>query len=132
MDEFYHSEREFLILERVFSISSNWIHLSLIITKSKRRVRYDYNGLTITNLKQVVGTVISENSIGYYPETSRKYPLYRELINIGKGKLNSGEKIPFQIPCLIGGQTFENQIGYGSEYCGEDLVYEGKKYGERR
>ena len=32
--------------------------------------------------------------------------------------------------CHLGGQTFMNQTGYGSEYEGDMLVHEGTLYGE--
>lgn len=34
------------------------------------------------------------------------------------------------MPCHLGGQTFMNQTGYGSENEGDMLVHEGTLYGE--
>lgn len=41
-----------------------------------------------------------------------------------------GKVVPFEKPCILGGQTNRNRIGYGWEYNGSDLVYEGTLYGE--
>lgn len=84
----------------------------------------------MTDLKKNIRAFISETSRSYLQTGSRLYPLYRELVAASKKDVNKGDIVPFERPCLIGGQTFSDQTGFGSEYYGGDLVYQGKEYGE--
>ena len=73
------------------------------------------------------GTYISST---YLRRPSFAAELFKELSRIPEGKIKEGARIPFTMPCHLGGQTFMNQTGYGSEYEGDMLVHEGTLYGE--
>lgn len=132
MDEFSCSGKQFLIFKRAFNLGHLWMPLSLVITKGQRGVNYAYNGLTMTNLKKHMGHYIWAHTLERLDEGSRIYPLYRELAAVAEKMQECEESdiIPFQTPCMFGGQTYANQSGYGSEYYGEDLVHQGTLYGE--
>ena len=40
------------------------------------------------------------------------------------------QAIAFDLPIRLRGQTYANQTGFGSEYNGDELVYQGTLYGE--
>lgn len=130
MDHFASSSKKFLIFERVFTLDSTWNKVSLIVVKSYPNVYYKYTGLTMTDLKKSAGGYICKNSLDFIAETNRLFPLYEELTKINQCNPKKGDIIAFQIPCLLGGQTFRDQTGFGSEYWGEELVYQGREYGE--
>ena len=130
MDSFMFSDKIFLIFEQAFVLGNSGKRISLVVVKTNRTVNYVNDGLTMTDLKKLSGTYISERSLEYTKKTSRKYSLYRELISINKQPLKTGDIVPFSIPCRLGGQTFKDQTGFGSEYCGEELIHQGKNYGE--
>lgn len=135
MDRFDSSNKTFLIFESIYSviINSQWKHLSLVIAKNHKNVLSNNSQLTMTDLKKSAGMFITLNLKNRFSKNDRMYSLYNELFKIIKNFENS-ENIPkiisFKTPCRIGGQTFKNRSGYGSEYCGEDLVYQGTLYGE--
>ena len=126
MDEFYNSDKQFLIFERMFTLCPAWEHISLVVTKGCFGINYRDSGLTMTDLKKAVGTYIDETTLHYRKTNDRKFPLYQELVIIGKKELHAGDEIPFQTPCVLGGQTFGDQTGFGAQYPGDD----GKEYGE--
>lgn len=130
MDEFVSSGKEFLVFENAYTLSKCGKRVSLVIVKSKQKVNCSDNGLTMTDLKKSVGVYVSENSLNYLGETARKYPLFRELVSVDLKAPKTGDTVAFTAPCLLGGQTFKDQTGFGSEYCGDELVYQGKNYGE--
>ena len=130
MDKFAKSDKRFLVFKQAFYLSPAWKKVSLVITKSGLGINYDYNGLVLTDLKKAIGKTVFESSYDFLEDDSRLFPLYRELIAVGKKMPAKGEIVPFERVCLIGGQTYEDQTGFGSEYYGSDLVYEGKEYGE--
>ncbi len=130
IDKFANSDKRFLVFTRAFCLSPVWKHVSLVIAKSSLGINYDNNGLVLTDLKKAVGDTVSEYSYYFLHDSSRLFPLYRELITVAKKTPAKGEIVPFERVCLIGGQTYDDQTGFGSEYCGSDLVYEGKEYGE--
>lgn len=132
MDNFYYSDKKFLVFENAFYLSDCRSRVSLVITKGCNNVNYKYNGLTMTDLKKAVKSYIGRNTLKYLKKESRIYPLYQELTSVAK-KIQKDETtnvMAFQTPCMIGGQTYTNQSGYGSEYCGEDMIYQGTLYGE--
>lgn len=134
MDKFYHSNKSYLIFDRIFTLSwqGGFQPISLIISKRWGDIDYHYSRLTMTDLKKSAGSFVSKRSLDFLNEDSRKYPLYYELILILE-RLQSGENeniMTFQSPCILGGQTYSNQSGYGSEYCGDDLIHQGTLYGE--
>lgn len=130
IDQFANSDKRFLVFTWAFCLSPGWKHVSLVITKSGLGINYENNGLVLTDLKKAVGETVSEHSYFLLHDSSRLFPLYRELITVNKKAPAKGEIVPFERACLIGGQTFKDQTGFGSEYCGSNLVYKGKEYGE--
>lgn len=130
MDSFQKSDKEFLLFENIFTLSENRKKVSLVITKGVHGVRYVNDGLTMTDLKKAAKTLVGAYSANYMSKSNRKYNLYQELIEVDKNKLVNGQGYAFRVPCLLGGQTFNDQTGFGSEYCGERLTYRGKNYGE--
>ena len=134
IDSFYHSEMPYLVFENMFELvnDTGFAKVSLVISKSHVGVKYHNSGLTMTDLKKVSQSYFFKSTLDFSQPESRKYPLYQELDTINK-RMQLGEKakaFPFQMPCLLGGQTYSNQSGYGSAYYGDDLVYEGTLYGE--
>ena len=122
MDEFYHSDKLFLIFMNMYHL--NHKRISLVVTKGQIDVNYT---LTMTDLKKSRSTSLSNYVLNN--KNDRMYPLFLELLNLPSEKLISGNQLQFQKPCLLGGQTFSDQTGFGSEYHGIDLVYQ-KEYGE--
>lgn len=128
MDKFYYSKKKFLVF-RKFGITSNWKSLSLVVMRSPYQVIKTKDILTMTGLKESSPEHI-------YPVTYLRRllllpNLFKELSRyFRKGRLKMGARIPFTMPCHLGGQTFMNQTGYGSEYEGDMLVHEGTLYGE--
>lgn len=130
MNRFSWSDKKFLIFENVFTLDSTWNKVSLIIIKNRPGVYYKYTGLTMTDLKKRTGGYICTNSLDFIKETDRIFPLYKELVKINQCNPKKGDVIAFETPCLLGGQTFQDQTGFGSEYWGRTLLYQGKEYGE--
>ena len=130
MDKFYFSETPFLIFKRIFRIrnsSGTLITVSLVIKKGFPGDRAIDSGLTMTDLKKFAGAFIINNP---YPERSRKYALVEELLYVAAKLTEDSNAIPFEHPIRLGGQTFSNQTGYGSEYNGNTLVSQGTLYGD--
>lgn len=126
MDKFYYSKKKFLVF-RKFGITSNWKSLSLVVMRSPYQVIKTKDILTMTGLKKLSGAYISST---YLRRPSFAAELFKELSRIPEGKIKEGARIPFTMPCHLGGQTFMNQTGYGSKYEGDMLVHEGTLYGE--
>lgn len=133
MDEFSSSDKKYLIFNHTFFLTKNSKHVSLIVTKFDKNIHYNSNkGLTMTNLKTAISEIkyISKRTLEITSPNEREYPLYQELVKIDQSKISSGQIIPFNTPVLLGGQTFSDQTGFGSEYCGDQIVWQGKEYGE--
>lgn len=130
MSRFIKSGRRFLIFSNAFSLGKQLHKVSLVITRSCTRINYNFNGLVMTDLKNAVGIYLTDYNLKSKRPESRLYPLYSELVAIGKRELMKGQLIPFETPCMIGGQTYGDRTGFGWEYCGETLVRQGKEYGE--
>ncbi|MBP0970897.1 MAG: hypothetical protein J5753_02540 [Oscillospiraceae bacterium] len=142
MDRFYNSKSKFLILKSAYCIpykiresggirisSSSWISLIIIKVNSVQGTFIvNKNGLTMTDLKMS----IARNSL--YPSNverqGRLSALAKEIAQLDLANYERGHCIPFHNICYLGAQTYQNQTGYGSEYCGEELVHEGTLYGE--
>lgn len=56
--------------------------------------------------------------------------IFQEIINLKESRIKTGAQLAFEYPCLLGGQTFDNQTGFGSEFYGNELISEGTLYGE--
>ena len=126
MDAFYNSKDRFLIFKRIYTIG--WHSISLVVVRNRYHdIIVRDNDLTMTALKKSAGTSIINRE---YPSGDIRSELFNEILQIDPKKIYEGMKIPFHIPCHLGGQTYANQTGYGSEYEGDYLVYEGTLYGE--
>jgi len=104
--------------------------LIVIRCPRSRDFLFHSNHLTMTQLKKASGTPLW---IGHPNELSKGGPtegLMHELSNLPCRKEKGEEIAPFSIPVLLGGQTYANQSGYGSEYHGYRLVRQGTLYGE--
>ncbi len=93
------------------------IRCQLIIERMKEN--NDYHGdITMTDFKKG------------YTSSLMKY-VTEEINNYKKSnKIESKQFIAFSSPYLLRAQNSSNRTGYGSEYNGYDLVYQGTLYGE--
>lgn len=130
IDSFYTSDKKFLVFDKAFILFNGWKDISIVIAKAMAGINYKDNGMTMTDLKKCYGKYIRESSLENRSGDNRLYPLYEELIKISATPLKSGDVIPFSIPCMLRGQTYVDQTGFGSEYYGAKLVHKGKEYGE--
>ena len=128
IDAFAYSDKEFLMFRNMFRVAPSWKLVSLVVARSKGGMKYHDSNLTMTVLKKASRMYISRNLAEAYSE-SRLYPLFMELARIGKKVEMQDGPIRFDKPCLLGGQTFQDQTGFGREYHGEYLVDRGKEYG---
>lgn len=145
MDSFYNSKDQFLIIDGAYTFgykiaqqtssvlkeSKGYTTVSLIVIKRnslKGTVYVKKTGLTMTDLKLSV----SRGSL--YPRNQEKRErlsaLAEELSRLDFSPYEKGDCVAFQNIIYLGAQTYRNQTGYGSEYCGEELVHQGTLYGE--
>lgn len=130
IDNFAFSDKDFLVFRHLFRLSPSWKYVSLIVVKNRTGINYTYSGLTMTDLKKAAGTHVSKNLVEQFPKSDRLYPLYLELARISEKVAMTSGPIRFDTPCMLGGQTFREQTGFGWEYCGEEVVRYGREYGE--
>lgn len=131
MDKYYFSDKKYLIIDRAFHVGKNWTSVSLVIMRAQDLLIGNVNGrMTMTDLKKFVGTSVGEYLLDAYKISDRRYDLIKELLIASSYINNAGDAVPFEKPVRLGGQTYANQTGYGSEYNGDDLVYQGTLYGE--
>lgn len=139
MDSFYHSENKFLILYGVYQFeiwkpSYTWVDVSLIISKSVDCPKVEESCPTLTEIKRISSLKRRINANGrvlaHVPE--RMMPLTSEVLSTinNEGTIENGKTITFKVPFKIGGQTYDDQTGYGSYYEGDDCIYEGTYYGQ--
>ena len=120
MDEFESvTEEGFKRYERLFVQNTVYISGKSCHYIIERMSGNDYVGdITMTNFKQG------------YTSSLRKHAA-SELEKVDFDKIKEGEKvIRFTKPYLLRAQNSSNRTGYGSEYNGYDLVYQGTLYGE--
>ena len=67
---------------QVFSISKNYSQVSLVVAKGYRDVNLIDSKLTMTDLKKHSGTTVADYLLNSYSETSRLFPLFKEVKNI--------------------------------------------------
>lgn len=120
MDEFANDQtKDFLVLNNVL------YEQDIVITKRQPGIKVaNVDTPTMTELK----TWKNKRSI---PE--RIKPLLAEVSKYDKKNLKHGDKIQFDIPLPLGGQTYANQTGYGWEWDWRDgfgSCIEGTYYGE--
>lgn len=146
MDKFSNSEKQFLIFHNQFHIphpTYNFysIPVSLVVTKMPDRPNYIgetneincvYNKLTMSILKSKARMRISSEILERIPDDDRAHGLYQEILAVTKQNVLAGGYFPFKKPHELGGQTYEEQSGFGWEYSGPNLVREGRQYGETK
>lgn len=120
MDNFYNDkQKDFLVFRGVF------YNKDLVIIRGQNNVSAkDVPSLTMTELK-------TYNSKHCTPE--RMYPLLEEIKKYNNSKLKHGQRVQFDKPIPLGGQTYANQTGYGSIWnwsYGIGSCIEGTYYGE--
>lgn len=114
--DFLKSDKRFLVLEKVFALSSvPQKEISLVLVRKPEKVRYKSNDLTMTELKLATGTRVNDYLLRYISEKNRRYHLYVELVEIGNKSPMVGEIVPFQTPCYIRGQDSRKQYGFSWE-----------------
>lgn len=138
-DAFFNSDYKFLIIEHAYVLSQDTScgyvdnSVSLIIIKRKdapSRVSVYDSGLTMTDLKLSINDPYTPFEPSNPERERRLWPLEKELKQLDLTQYSKGDCVPFQNICYLGAQTYSNQTGFGSEYRGAELVYEGTLYGE--
>lgn len=123
MDDFYNDDtKDFLVATGV--IYSNQRELGLVITKNYPVTRASIAAPTMTELK-------TYQKSRYAPE--RMLPLIKEIKKYNCKDMAYGQKVAFETPLPLGGQTYANQTGYGWEWDwsgGYGDYTEGTFYGE--
>lgn len=119
MDEFSNNkDKDFLVLKGIF-----WGR-DLVITKYCRNV-------TVANVSSPTMTELKTFRSNRIPKRMR--PLYDLIHGYDRDNLKKGQKVQFEIPLPLGGQTYANQTGYGWEWDwsgGYGSYTEGTYYGE--
>lgn len=131
MDSFWKSDKTFLVFDRLFWVvvfpqGILW-RISLVIRKGWAPISIIDDGLTMSDLKMHAGLGIEPNQ---YWESGRVCSLAKEVLNAGPKMKEPNQAIAFDLPIRLRGQTYANQTGFGSEYNGDELVYQGTLYGE--
>lgn len=127
MEEFCKSLKPFLVFRNIFRVRLH--RVSIVVIKSTDGINFHASDLTMTDLKKASRTCLFQDYLDFVSK-SRLYPLYSELLQMGDDTSKPGDRIAFKKPCLLKGQTFDDQTGHGSEYYGETLVHPGKPYGD--
>ena len=119
MDRFYNdNDKDFLVLKGIF------VGKDLVITKKPRNI-------TIANIPSPTMTELKTFRPRRIPNRMR--PLWDKINQYDNSKLKVGQKIQFDVPLPLGGQTYANQTGYGWEWDWSDgygSYTEGTYYGE--
>ncbi len=127
MSKFYDSDKSFLTIPE-FMYPRAFL---LVIAKYHYGIQYIDSGMTMTDLKQEGCSPESRvKKIAMSDQKTRMSALYKELYKVITKPINAGDKIPFEYPVRLGGQTYNNQTGYGRTYYGYDEYEEGTLYGE--
>jgi len=138
MDSFCHSGKSFLVFEDWAHYSCHFMEQSSMCVCTYDLIVIRHNGtndillhsnqLTMTDLKQHSGILRGNSNKEYH--NSRFEGLMHELVQMPCIGPNEKKVIPFEVPVMLGGQTFANQTGYGSAYEGSYLLHQGTLYGE--
>jgi hypothetical protein len=127
MSKFCDSDKSFLTIPE-FMYPRAFL---LVVTKYHYGIQYIDSGMTMTDLKQEGCSSESRvKKIAMSDQKTRMSALYKELYKVITKPINAGDKIPFEYPVRLGGQTYNNQTGYGRTYYGYDEYEEGTLYGE--
>ncbi len=126
MDEFFHSQNILFLILELSLYSNNYKGIiNLIVTHSYRNIPCaEFEPPTMTELKTNGDKTIND----IFP--IRMQPLINEIKKYNFNSLKYGDLVQFDKPFLLGGQTFDNQAGYGWEWEYGDCIYEGTLYGE--
>lgn len=140
MDAFYHSKDPFLVLRHIHYFIKDkpyWgTGVDLIISKSVDCPEVNKSCPTPTEIKTVTNMsgpfYIDDLEKVIYCVPQRMEELISEICRLLENMDNPkhGDMIAFKIPFEIGGQTYDDQTGYGSYYEGYDCIYEGTYYGQ--
>ena len=130
MDEFYYSDKKFLVFYDVLLYYFECFYdVHFILTKYVKDLKTaNINPPTLTELKRSSGKAVISNQ---FPD--RMLPVINHIQAIcNQNNPNDQEKIiiPFDTPFPIGGQTFNDQEGYGCEWIGGGDYIEGTLYGQ--
>ena len=107
---------------------------SLVLCKSWKRLYIIPSYITASQLKKEGKLSCKKPPEGVFLSTlweeinKSVFTKYEKIVKNGRNITN--QFLPFTKPIMIGAQTSKNRKGYGNQYCGEKLVYEGTKYGE--
>lgn len=126
MDKFCNSkEFTFLILNsKLYSPDYKGV-IKLVVTPAFNNIEHaECPSPTMTELK----TNGSKSINAHFP--ARMQPLIQEIQKYDFNKMSYGDKKQFSKPFILGGQTYDNQTGFGWEWEWDECIYEGTEYGE--
>lgn len=122
MDEFERiTESGFRKYDRMIIKSFVWVpdvgFCQMVLERMPRKEEY-VGDITMTDFKKH-----NDDELRSYINSEMKY--YKK-----NNKCQKGDYIPFRKPYLLRAQNSTNRTGYGNEYNGYGLVYQGTLYGE--
>ncbi len=107
--------------------------------KYQRLIIVNYFFSSVGHYQFIVERLESKNTVGNITMTEFKQKEWNGLIDYANkeitkkskiSELKENEEVIFEVPFLLRAQNSSNRTGYGNEYCGEELIYEGTLYGE--
>ncbi len=152
LDNYIKSKEQYFIISNGFNIFYNKVIYNIyFIISNKIPIGKEIvkTNITMTEFKKIYGSYF--NTLEKYtdyktnltnidrtniPKLSAPVLDFIELFfnhfenNITKQYNNEEDIIFFDNPISINAQSSKNRIGYGNEYYGGTLIYEGTKYGE--
>lgn len=134
MDEFEslkdgHNVYDTLKLTNIFTVmvDNYCLHVSLLIKRKPMGTKLTRDSLTFSKLKnEIMGKQFGCVSAPKYAITNEAYKGAKIILE----SADDNDTFFFQTPIFFGAQNSSNRTGYGNQYYGRDLVYEGTKYGE--
>lgn len=107
--------------------------ISLYVERYNKDKKIILSNITFTKLKKEFYNY-SLDTVDEYDdsleETLQKNIIYSFKKNRNLFKKSKSNVIFFDTPISFSAQNSANRTGYGNEYCGNILIYEGTKYGE--
>ena len=121
MDEFWDSNKDYLIFRDFFTYNNNL--LSLIVCKSlKKKITKINKPFIITELKKCSGQDI------YSSFPKEIVPLIDAIKKVlSKVEIKAGDVIPFDMPIVLAAQTYSNQSYAIDDWFG---MFIGSQFGE--
>lgn len=101
--------------------------ISLLVQRKNYDQKCIYSSLTFTDMKKEI------LNYHFFIEDKNSYKVIHETFEGIKNNWNSKESetlYQFPVPVQFNAQNSSNRCGYGNQYCGEELVWEGTLYGE--